>query len=305
MKTKIYCPDIECDSCIKLISKALGNKKGVKEFTFTHEAVDIFHEDSVKPNELIDIIREKGFRADLQPFVRKTFRERFRDFRENKKKYEVEYMMIKYGLLAFFLLAILDVFAYFAVFKTIPNFISKYAWWLFYTNITVISIGAAVWHFKSYKTSVTTMMGMMIGMTFGMQTGMMLGTIIGATNGLFMGGMTGMLVASALGFYTGKCCGSMGVLEGLMAAVMGGPMGAMIGSMFFVDHILWFMPAYMILNLIILVGLSYLLFEEVVEHNLKIKKKAIDFTTFFSYCLIATTALTVLMIYGFKTGLAA
>jgi len=304
MKTKIYCPDIECDSCIKVISRAL-DKKGIKEFKFTNEAVDITHEESIKPKVLIDVIREKGFRADLQPFVRKTFMERCRDFKQNKKKYEVEYTLIKYSVLAFILLAVMDVLAYFALFKIIPNFISKYAWWLLYINLTVVSVGAAVWHFKSYKASITTMMGMMIGMTFGMQTGMMLGTIIGATNGLFMGGMTGMVLASALGIYTGKCCGAMGVLEGLMAAVMGGPMGAMIGSMFFVDHILWFMPVFMLLNLIIMWGLSYLLFEEVIEHNMKIQKKPIDFTTFLSYCVIVSAALTTLIVYGFKTGLAA
>ena len=96
----------------------------------------------------------------------------------------------------------------------------------------------------------------------------------------------------------------MGLLEGMMAGVMGGLMGSMIGTMFAVDHILWLMPFFMFINLVIMWGLSYMLFEEVVEHQEKIEKRPLDFTTFFSYCLIATTFFIILMVYGFKTGLA-
>ena len=149
------------------------------------------------------------------------------------------------------------------------------------------------------------MVGMMIGMTFGMQTGMMLGTIIAATNGLFVGGLTAMLIAVSVGFYNGKCCGIMGVMEGMMAGVMGGIMGSMIGTMFRVDHILWFMPAFTLINILILWGLSYMLFEEVVEHNPSTKKAPVSFSTFFFACLIVSAALTTLIVYGPRTGLAA
>ena len=96
----------------------------------------------------------------------------------------------------------------------------------------------------------------------------------------------------------------MGVMEGMMAGVMGGLMGAMIGTMMRVDNILLFMPVFMILNLFIMWGLSYMLFEEVVEDNPTIQKKEINFLTFFSYCFIATLIITILIIYGPKTGLA-
>ena len=65
------------------------------------------------------------------------------------------------------------------------------------------------------------------------------------------------------------------------------------------------MPFFMISNLLIMWGTSYMLFEEVVEGNPKIIKQPIDFTTFFSACLIVTFLLIAFIVYGPKTGLAA
>ena len=305
MRTKIYCPDIECDSCIKVITKVLEKIRGVEHFEFKHNAVEITHDKQVKASDLISAIQQKGYRASLDEFHKMTFSERFKDFRKNSQKYAVERMMLKNTILTLAIFFALDAFAYISFLKAIPDFWTKYGWWMLYTNVTVVSIGAAIWHIKSYKANVTSMVGMMIGMTFGMQTGMMLGTIIAATNGLFVGGLVGMVLAVAVGFYNGKCCGVMGVMEGMMAGVMGGIMGSMIGTMFKVDHILWFMPPFMLFNLIILLGLSYMLFEEVVEHNPATKKEPIDFTTFFFATLIVSCALNALIIYGPRTGLAA
>ncbi|MBI4440545.1 cation transporter [Candidatus Woesearchaeota archaeon] len=304
MKTKIYCPDIECDSCVKVISKALSHTEGVESFSVNKESVDITYEPMVVKDEgLLRLIHEKGFRASLEPFQRKTFRERCRDFVENRHKYHVEYTMLKYSALTLVLLVLIEVMAYVAFFQNM-DILAKYSWWTLYIDLAVISIGSAIWHIKSYKANVTSMVGMMVGMTFGMQTGMMIGTILGATNGLFIGGTTAMLLAVGVGFYNGKCCGIMGVMEGMMAGVMGGIMGSMIGTMFRVDHILWFMPIFIAFNMLIMWGLSYMLFEEVIEDNQNVAKKHIDFNTFFSYSVIATATLIVLMIYGPKTGLA-
>ncbi len=305
MKTKVYCPDIECESCIKVITKALQKIQGVEHFEFKHNAVEVTHDEQVKASDLIGAIQQKGYRASLDEFHRMTFSERFKDFRKNHQKYAVERTMLKNTILAIVILLALDAFAYFSFLKAIPDFWTKYGWWMLYVDVTVVSIGAAIWHIKSYKANVTSMIGMMIGMTFGMQTGMMLGTIIAATNGLFVGGLSGMLIAVAVGFYNGKCCGIMGVMEGMMAGVMGGIMGSMIGTMFSVDHILWFMPAFTVINLFILWGLSYMLFEEVVEHNVMTKKQPIDSATFFFACFLVSIALTALVVYGPRTGLAA
>ena len=305
MNIKIYCPDIECDSCVRVIRRNLEKLNGIDKIFVNKNSVDVsYNQDMLKEAELLAAIKKQGYRASLEPFQRKTFRERFRDFIENKHKYEVEYKMLKYSLFAFVILIALEFLAYFLFFNKIPNFLSKYGLWIFYLILAVISVGAAMWHLKSYRGQVTSMVGMMIGMTFGMQTGLMIGAIIGATNGIFVGGMTGMLSGVFVGFHNGKCCGIMVVLEGMMAGMMNGIMGGMIGVMFFADHILWFMPFFMLINLAIMWGLSYMLYEEFVEDNPKAKKSPLSFLTFLSYCFIAVLILTLIIVYAPKSGLA-
>lgn len=304
MQKKIYCPDIECESCVKVLTRALKNI-GASGLNFEKDSVLVdFDSEKVAEKDLLAVIAQKGYRAAFEPFERKTFGERFREFWENRQKYAVEYMMLRYAFFTFVILGLLDVFAFYAFFQKIPAFVTSYGWWLLYLDLAVVSIGSAIWHFKAYKARVTSMIGMMVGMTFGMQTGIMLGTILGATNGLFVGGVVGMTVAVGVGFYNGKCCGIMGVMEGMMAGVMGGVMGGMIGTMFRVDNILLFMPIFTLFNLLILLGLSYMLFEEVVEGSPGVTRQPVEFVTFFSYCLTATVILTIIMVYGPKTGLA-
>lgn len=233
-----------------------------------------------------------------------NFKERFSDFRKNRRKYELEYKMIRYSLSTLVILIGLQALAYFFLFSQKQNLLDRYGWWMFYADLAVVSVGAAMWHLKSYRGQVTSMVGMMLGMTFGMQTGLMIGTIIGATNGIFVGGMTGMLAGVFVGFYNGKCCGIMGALEGMMAGMMNGVMGSMIGVMFFADRILWFMPFYILINMAIMWGLSYMLYGEFVENNEKIKKDPVKFASFFAYCLLAVLVLAIIMIYAPKSGLA-
>ena len=172
-----------------------------------------------------------------------------------------------------------------------------YGWWLFYLNVSVATLGAALWHVAAHKTTTTCMVGMMIGMTIGMQTGMMIGAVIGATNGFFIGSMAVMFLGVIGGVITGKSCGLMGVMEGMMAGVMGGTMGAMISVMMFSDHLLWFMPFYMIFNIIILWGLTFMLFEEVVEEK-EVMRRAVDAETFLALIVIIATILGAIMLYG-------
>ena len=304
MNTRIYCPDIECESCIRLLTKTFENNLKINNFTINKEYIDIAHEDSFEPKDIISLINEKGFRAGFDPFLRKTFSERFRDFIQNKSKYETEYKIIKYWLAGFGLLLMIELIFFYVFLKDIPGFLSKYAIWLFYLDLVVVSISSAVLHIRSYKVNIKDMAGMMIGMTFGMQTGMMIGTIIGYTNGLFMGCIVGMLTGVFIGVLNGKCCGIMGIMEGMMAGIMGGVMGGMTGVMFLVDKANWFMPPFMILNLIVIFSLSYMMFEEVIEGNLKIIKNNINFLTYFLYIFIIITILSLIMIYGIKTGVA-
>ena len=242
---KVYCPDLECDSCVKIVTKAL-EKAGFSNFKLDNEGVIL--DTQVDPNHAVKIIQEKGYRAGLTPFERKRMGERWRDFKENKEKYQVEYKLLEYGVMTFLLLIGLELVAYSAFFKNIPDFADNYAWWLFYSALSIVGIAAAVVHIRSYRVEVTHMVGMMIGMTVGMQSGLLIGIILGATNGLFVGSLVGMIAAVILGIINGKCCGVMGVLEGMMAGVMGGTMGGMIGAMMVVDNILLFMPFFIIIN---------------------------------------------------------
>lgn len=304
MRTTIYCPDLECESCNKVITKALHAVE-VVPLSFTNDALEVEYDNNkTSIKTILATIRSKGFRANTEPFERKTFAERFRDFRANKHKYTIEHKLPRYSLFTFILLLAAQILAYYAFFKNIPSFLQHYGAWLIYLDLTIISIGAAMWHLNAYRPKVTMMVGMMIGMTFGMQTGMMLGTIIGATNGLFTGSLLGMLIAVGVGVKNGWCCGIMGLLEGAMAGTMGGLMGAMIGMMLSVDHIQWLMPFFFAINLAIMWGLSYMLYEEAIEHK-ELRPEPLPFLTFAAYCLITTGILTAIIVYGPKTGLAA
>ena len=300
MKITIYCPDIECESCVRVIQEVV-EKLPIEDYSFSKDTVVIDYDaKKITPDSILVAIRATGFRAGTSPFPRRTFSERFRDFTSNKKKYYQEYKILKYSLVSLIFVVILQVLLYFML-----SSFSNYGWWIFYANISAISIIAAVMHIKSYRYTVTHMVGMMIGMTFGMQTGMMIGTIIGATNGMFIGSMTGMLLGVLVGGYNGKCCGVMGVMEGMMSGVMGGTMGGMLGVMMNVDHIMWFMPIFTLINIAILIGLSYMLFEEAIENNNTVVRIDLSFMKFFFISLIAVVLLSLLIIYGPKTGVAA
>ena len=238
MNVKFYCPDIECDSCVKAIKNKIEKLDGINKLMLHKDSFDIYYnKESINEAEIKRIIKDLGYRISLEPFERGNFSARFKDFWKNKHRYEVEYTMIKYSLSTLFILIVLQALAYLVLFTQTINlneeFLIRYAWWIFYADLAVVSIGAAMWHLKSYRGQVTSMVGMMLGMTFGMQTGLMIGTIIGATNGVFIGGLTGMLAGVIVGSYNGRCCGIMGVLEGMMAGMMNGIMGSMIGVMFF------------------------------------------------------------------------
>ncbi|MFH1408300.1 MAG: heavy-metal-associated domain-containing protein [Nanoarchaeota archaeon] len=304
MKTTIYVPDIECDSCNKLIRKKCRHLPGVVDLHFDADSVTISHDaEHVSKQLLVESIRDLGFRASFEPIERITLGERWRHFKENKHKYAHETKLFKYTLGIFLLLTLLEGGAYFLFLQNMPDFLNNYGWWLFYLNISVATLGVGIWHVASYKAKITCMTGMMIGMTFGMQAGMMIGAVMGATNGFFIGAMAGMLLGVIVGSITGQCCGVMGIMEGMMAGLMGGTMGPMITVMMFSDHLLIFMPFYIILNLIILWGLAYMMYEEVVENKRGVKRTPADFSIVAAASIIITVILIGIMIWGPKSPL--
>lgn len=301
MKKTIYCPDIVCESCVKILTKQFDKMKGITSFIIKKESVDIDYDPKqIKEEELLKAIHTKGYRASFSVFGKKNFSERVKEFLTDRQKYALEYKMLFYALTSLILLLLIQGGLCIAFHKQEPLF-SVYGWWIFYLDVAIVSIGAAIWHFHAYRTQITCMVGMMVGMTIGMVSGLVISTIIGATNGMFIGAMVGMLVGVTVGVLNGKCCGVMGIMEGMMAGVMGGTMGPMIALMMKYDHILLFMPFFMLINMTILWGLSYMLYEEVVEENPSVVKKPLAFVYFFLSCLVASFILGFIIIYGYKS----
>jgi len=302
MKTTIYVPDIECESCVKLLSKAFKKTEGINSYVVKDDTLEVdFDEHKIHTKDIMSLIEKLHFRASLHPFERKTIKERIAHFKENKHLYEIEMQIFSNAFWLFLILFVLEGLVYITVLKDIPDFLKNYGWWLLYINMTIATISMAVWHMYAYRIKVTCMVGMMIGMTLGMQTGLMLGAILGATNGFFIGATAGMIIGALIGAITGTCCGIMGIMEGMIAGIMGGTMGAMISVMLFSDHLLLFMPMYMLLNIIVVWGLSYMLYEEAIEGKKGIIKDPLDFTTVASFAIIVTFALLMIMLYGPKS----
>ena len=237
-------------------------------------------------------------------FASKPFSSRMNAFFTDKQKHGIERKMMLYSIIAIALLILIESAAYLAFFRQ-GMYFERYAWWVLYLDIAVVSIGAAIWHIKSYSLKFNHMAGMMRGMTFGMISGFMIGAIIGATNGMLVGSFAGVIIGTLAGWYNGKCCGIMGVMEGMMAGLMGGLMGAMTGVMLFVDHILYFMPLFMAINLAIIWGLSYMVYEEIIEKEKDVSTKAVAFWKFFALCLVVALILTAIILYAPSFGLTA
>ncbi len=164
-----------------------------------------------------------------------------------------------------------------------------------YLTLSVVIVTSAIRHLKSYGSNFkSTHLGMMTGMTLGMQTGMMVGIILGATNGFFVGAVITMIVAAIIGAIGGSCSGVAGILEGLMAGSMGGIMGAMTGAMLH-DDLFWFMPPFMILNFIIMIGLVYLVYTEARENNCMSLRSPPKFFQFMIFNFILLSLLTLVV----------
>ncbi|MGV8171213.1 MAG: hypothetical protein ACP5OA_00795 [Candidatus Woesearchaeota archaeon] len=225
--------------------------------------------------------------------IHKLTKLKFNDVKDMNK-------LLGYAFLSFIIILLLQVIGYFAFLNNIPDFLSKYGWWLFYLNISIVSIVGAIWYYESYGGYVSCMASMMIGMTLGMQTGMMIGSVFGAVNGYFIGAMIGMILGTVIGLITGTDS-VMGMVQGMMSGVMGGTMGAMITVMMFTDHVLLFMPFYMLINLAILLGFIYMYHDEVIKENKDVIKKDLSISWFILICVMIAVILSAILIYAPKS----
>ncbi|MGV8163081.1 MAG: hypothetical protein ACP5N2_07150 [Candidatus Nanoarchaeia archaeon] len=198
---------------------------------------------------------------------------------------------------------LLEVLFHFLFFKE-SGLMLNYISWFLYLDISIAFLGGALWHFLSYDVKNNCMTSMMLGMTLGMQVGMMIGAVIGATNGFFIGAMTGMILGVAAGAWTGYRNGStMGIMQGFMSGIMGGTMGPMISVMMFSDHLQWFMPLYILLNVIILLFMSKMYFEESVKDNDEASVTPVNHTATLLTAIIVTVVLTAVILFFPKSPL--
>jgi hypothetical protein len=207
--------------------------------------------------------------------------------------------VLGYTLAASGVILLLDIILYFTVLSP-SEVLTKCFWWIMYLDISVATIAGALWYYASYKGYTSCMASMMIGMTIGMQTGMMIGAIFGAVNGYFIGAMIGMILGTITGLITGRSS-IMGVLQGLMSGLMGGTMGAMITMMMYTDHVLWFMPFYMMINIAILIGFVYMYHDEVIKGNDELIKKEIPLWKFITLTTLSAIILSAIVIYAPKS----
>lgn len=211
---------------------------------------------------------------------------------------KVEKSMIKTSVYTLIFLVLLELVAYFGFFRNIPDFFSKYGYYLIFLVISILINMVAVWHIKAYQHVFSCTVGMMIGMTVGMTSGFSISLIIGATNGMFIGSIAGLAIGMFIGSYAGNCCGIMGIMEGMMAGLMGGLMGAMTSVMTLNDNIKLFVPILIACMIIILTGLIILIYQEEIRKKPDVHYKGYDFLPFITVNFIITLALTFLMVYG-------
>ena len=230
-------------------------------------------------------------------------KKRITSFFSEREKYKIEWQMMQYTLATILILGIIIEVLAFSLLKDNTIYLKNIPW-LWYLIITIAVVFGALWHIRAHKVQVSSMMGMMIGMILGMQAGTMLGIVIGSTNGMFMGSLFGMLFGIFVGVYASNSCGLMGILNGTIMGTMGGTMGTMLALMMKVDYILWFMPFFTIVNILILWGLNFLVFEEIVEGK-KVIREGVGFITFFVSCLIMTALMIVIILYGYTSAFAA
>jgi len=218
------------------------------------------------------------------------------------KGYTLFIRLAYYAPTLLFITGILQFLAYHLYFSNIPDFISRYVWWIIYLDISTVALVSVLGYLRAYHLNTSHMLSMMIGMVVGMQAGTMLGAVVGATNGLFVGALVGMLSGGMFGIYIGcRCRSTMAVVQGLMSGGMAGTMGAMLIVMMLRDHVLYFMPFFTLTNILILLGFTYLFHEHAVASGeCSLREQSHGFFPLLGLNLLTTGLLAGLMIFGPK-----
>ena len=133
----------------------------------------------------------------------------------------------------------------------------NYSYFIIYLLALELLIIVAIYAYK-HRHIMDEMHGMMVGMTLGMFSGLVTATLYLIPTGNFLNGVIiGSLVGLAFGISLGKLGGHLGIMEGVMAGPMGGMMGAMLGQMIRPFSIEVFVPFFMFILLVTMIGITY------------------------------------------------
>ena len=218
----------------------------------------------------------------------------FKQFTKELNGNRVEGELVKTIIISLIISLLTLAILYFVYLKNIPNIVSKYGFYLFFSALSIAFIMPTIKQVRTYK-EFNCMSGMMIGMTSGMIAGFLSGYYIGATNGMFIGSVFGIFIGIAIGIWLGSSCGIMGAMEGIMAGFMGGIMGSMTAVMMINDNVKLAGIVVFLVSSVILIGLSYMIHKETNESERHVKEDYM-FTIFAS--LILTSLTTLMMIMG-------
>src|SRR3990172_6879945 len=268
----IWIQGMHCDACEKTITKALGRiGVEVEDIRYTSERVELRYDPAIVPfSKVREAIANVGYSAsetsvqdrDSGESLSERVRRVKQSFFKDPAAYTFEKNVIKSTLGTLVVVAALAYFTYFVFFWNVESFWGNYGQYIGYLIIAVVATGGGIRHLGAFFGGVVFFTGMMIGMTIGMISGLLLGIVIGTTNGMFVGSVFGMIIGMGVGGWVGACCGIMGIMEGMMAGLMGGTMGAMTAVMMFSDRLTIFLPIFFVATLMILAGMSYLVYKE-------------------------------------------
>ncbi|MBI4182163.1 MAG: cation transporter [Candidatus Aenigmarchaeota archaeon] len=294
---------LHCGSCEAVVKRAVGKLAGVQDISFSGEHVTVhFAPEQLTAEQIARTIAQKGYRAtapglDIRPAgpgVRGGLRALWKE-----QAFQAERQMIQHGAIAFIILAFLQSFILRGLFPAAAGGIWPLS---LYLILTVAAVGAALWHFFSFRKQVSCMTGMMVGMTMGMVAGFLAGAIVAAANGILIGSVYGVLAGMLVGAWAGRCCGVMGLMEGMMAGLMSGVMGGMIPLMFLSENVFLFYPVLAGACILILGGLTYHLSWENREyekaHGSPVERKPLSFLAYLAVCFIIIFLTTALMVWG-------
>lgn len=294
----LYISGMTCHSCERIVSKAVESaggrvhsvnaKGGTATVDYPQGALGKIREAIASSGyALLDpegrIGEAEPFDQEIKSFARRLF--------SGEKGLWVERKLLKMSIASLIAIVFLGFFAYLLFFRNVPGFGPRLPF-LLYAAISAVACTGVLAHFRAHKGQFTCMEGMMIGMTIGMMAGFLFGAIIGATNGMFTGSVFGMAIGMLMGAYCGKCCGIMGVMEGLMAGLMGGTMGAMLTVMMIADNLLLFMPLLVGSCLLIIAGLTYMIYTTAGKRE---ERQLVPLSSFLLLSILLTAVTAIVM----------